>query len=67
MPRAIPSISKAVSIAGRRAPDGSYQQASGDTPKAIDSAIDALIGPLPPLDREEETSLISNGWKKSGK
>lgn len=58
---------EAVSIAGRRAPDGSYQQASGDTPKAIDSAIDALIGPLPPLDREEETSLISNGWKKSGK
>lgn len=54
---------EAVSIAGARAPDGSYQQASGETPAAIDSAIDSLIGLLPPLDLEEETSVVSNGWK----
>lgn len=56
---------EAVSIAGERAPDGSYQQASGEMPEAIDSAIDGLIGPLPPLDLEEETALISKGWKKT--
>lgn len=54
---------EAVSIAGKRSPDGSYQQASGDTPAAINSTIDGLIGALPPLDREEEKSIISSGWK----
>ena len=54
---------EAVSIAGKRSPDGSYQQASGDTPEAIDSAIDSLIGSRPPLDLEEESALISMGWK----
>jgi hypothetical protein len=54
---------EAVSIAGKRSPDGSYQQASGDTPAAIGAAIDGMIGALPPLDREEEKSIISSGWK----
>lgn len=57
---------EATSIAGKRAPDGSYQQASGDTPDAIDSAIDSLIGDAPPLDTEEEKAIISKTWKKSG-
>ena len=55
---------EAASIAGKRAPDGSYQQASGDTPDAIDSAIDGLIGSAPPLDTEDEKALISNTWRK---
>ncbi len=55
---------EAVGIAGARSPDGSYQQASGDTPASIDSAIDSLIGALPPLDLEEEINVISRGWKK---
>lgn len=58
---------EAVSIAGKRAPDGSYQQASGDTPAAIDSAIDAMIGPQAPLDLDEEKSMISNSWKNPDK
>ncbi len=57
---------EAASIAGKRAPDGSYQQAGGDTPDAIDSAIDGLIGSAPPLDIEEERALISNTWKNYG-
>ena len=56
---------EAVSIAGKRAPDGSYQQAGGDTPAAIEFAIDSLIGDLPPLDRDEESSIISRAWKNS--
>ena len=57
---------EAIGIAGKRSPDGSYQLAGGDTPAAIDSAIDELIGSLPPLDSDEENALISNAWKKSG-
>ncbi len=55
---------EATSIAGKRSPDGSYQQASGETPDAIDSAIDALIGTAPPLDIDEEKAIISRTWKK---
>ncbi len=56
---------EAVSIAAEPAPDGNYQLASGATPIAIDAAIDALIGPRPPLDKDEERSIISNTWKKT--
>lgn len=56
---------EAVSIAAEPAPDGSYQLASGATPIAIDAAIDALIGPRPPLDAAEEKAIISNTWKKT--
>lgn len=54
---------EAVSIAAEPAPGGSYQLASGATPIAIDAAIDALIGPRPPLDAAEEKAVILNTWK----
>lgn len=53
---------EALSLSGARAPDGSYQQAGGETPAAIDSAVDSLIGARPPLDLEEENTIISSGW-----
>lgn len=46
---------------------GPFRQASGTTPAAVDSAIDALIGPRDPLGADEERSLISNTWEKAEK
>lgn len=44
--------------------EGPFQQASGTTPAAINSTIDALIGSSDPLDSEKEKQVISNTWKK---
>lgn len=54
---------EALSFSSPESGSGPYQQASGDTPAAVNSAIDSLIGARDPLDADEETRLISNSWK----
>lgn len=44
---------------------GPFRPASGTTPAAVNSAIDALIGPRDPLGVDEEKALISDTWKKA--
>ncbi len=43
-------------------PEGQFRTASEPTPVDITTAVDALIGTADPLDREQETRVISNGW-----
>lgn len=57
---------EAFAFTGPRSAGGPYRTASGETPKAIESTIDALIGRGDPLGSDEEKRIISGGWKKSG-
>ena len=41
---------------------GPFLPAGAETPAAVTSAVDALIGPRDPLDAETEKRLISNAW-----
>lgn len=43
---------------------GNYQQASAQTPAAINAAIDRVIGGNQPLDVSAEAALVERGWKK---
>jgi anti-sigma factor RsiW len=50
------------SFTAQRAPsNGLYRPAAGETPEAIDAAIDAMIDGAP-LSRAEEQQLVSRGW-----
>ena len=57
---------EAMSFRGPESGSGPYGQASGDTPAALNSAIDSLIGSEDPLGKDEEKLLISNSWDFSG-
>lgn len=57
---------EAFAFTGPRSAAGAYRMASGETPKAIESTIDALIGRGDPLGPDEEKLIISNSWKKPG-
>ena len=54
-----------ISLGDAGAPGGQYGAASSDTPAAVDTAVDSLIGDGIPVEIDEENSLISTGWKKS--
>lgn len=56
---------EALSFGGGVDAGGPFRQASGTTPAAVNSAIDALIGPGDPLGADEEKALISDSWKKT--
>lgn len=43
---------------------GTYQQASSTTDPMIAAAVDQLIGDGEPLDRQQESEVIGNRWKK---
>ena len=53
---------EALSFGAPSAAGGPFRQASGTTPAAVDSAIDALIGSRDPLGADEEKSVISISW-----
>lgn len=55
---------EALSFGGGMDAGGPFRQASGTTPPAVNSAIDALIGPRDPLGVDEEKQLISDTWQK---
>lgn len=44
-------------------PEGQFQAAAGATPPAIGATVDALIGTADPLDADQESLIISNGWE----
>ena len=46
------------------ASDGTFQQAAGATPAALEAAVRTRLGGREPLGPDEETQVISNGWKK---
>ena len=48
-------------------PGSDYLAASSRSLPALDAAIDEQIGTGEPLDLEEESRVISNGWRKSDK
>lgn len=54
-----------VSLGDAGTPDGQFATAGAETPDAIESAVDALIGDGIPLESEEENALISGAWKRS--
>lgn len=55
---------EAVGYAPAAAP-GTFQQAAGPVPAAVDATVDAITGGSDPLSLEEENRVISEGWKKA--
>lgn len=58
---------EALSFGAGNEAGGPFRPASGTTPAAVDSAIDALIGSRDPLGADEEKALISGTWRKTEK
>ncbi|MDX1498889.1 MAG: hypothetical protein R3176_03265 [Woeseiaceae bacterium] len=57
---------EAVGFAPAAAP-GTFQQAAGPVPPAVDATVDAITGGSDPLSLEEENRVISESWEKSAR
>ena len=52
------------SFAGPEPSDATFRQAAGATPAALEAAVRARLGAREPLDADEESQVLSEGWKK---